>query len=158
MQQIADFLDNFLKWISAAALAGMMFLTCADVVMRGLGRPIPGAVELVGFLAVIAVAGAMPHTHTMRSHAAVDMLVRRFSERNRAIVDSITGCVSVALFVAVTWYMFEYGESMRNSGEVSMTLEFPTYLIVYCMAGAFGVLCLTLTAELMKSISKVIGK
>ena len=37
-----------LNGVSAAAIALIMLLTCADVVLRLFGRPIPGTYELVG--------------------------------------------------------------------------------------------------------------
>ena len=151
-------LGDVLKWIGAAALAGMMVLTCADVIMRLMGRPILGAVEIVGFLATITLAGSLPHTHVMRGHAAVDMLIRRFPRPVRRGVDTCTGLLSLALFVVISRQTWLYAESLRASGEVSMTLEFPTYIFVYCVSAAFAVLGLTVLVEVAAGFGKAAGK
>ena len=52
-----------MKIIGAACLVGMTLLTCADVVGRAFGYPIFGSVEIVGFMATLAVVMAMPYTH-----------------------------------------------------------------------------------------------
>ena len=109
----------------AAAIAAMMFLTCVDVVLRATGRPILGAVEIVGFLATIGLACSMPYAHQSGGHAGVDMLIRHFSPRVQGWVDTITGLVTTVLFLLVSWRCFVYAENLRRTGEVSMTLEFP---------------------------------
>ena len=57
-----DRFSDFLKIIGAIALTGMMLLTVVDVIGRFFNRPIFGSVELVGFLATIVVAAALPYT------------------------------------------------------------------------------------------------
>ena len=44
-----------MKICGAACLMGMTLLTCVDVVGRKLGHPVFGSVELVGFMATLAV-------------------------------------------------------------------------------------------------------
>ena len=146
------------RWVGAAALAGMVVLTCLDVVLRGLGHPLLGAVEGVGFLATLALACSLPHTHVARGHAAVDMVVRRLRPRVRAGVDIFTGLLSTVLFAAIAWKTMAYAATMRASGEVSMTMEFPTYLLVYVVALSFGVLCLTGLLDLITAWLKVVKK
>lgn len=143
-----------LKRVGAAALAVMMLITCVDVIFRFFGRPIFGAVELVSFMATVVLACAMPLTDLEKGHVGVDLLVRMFSSRSQAGVDAATGCLSTALFGLVAWQMFVYGQSMRLSGEVSMSLEFPTYILVYLVAVAFAVLSLVLLGEVVENLSK----
>ena len=61
--QIVDWLLVKMKIVGAACLVGMTFLTCADVVGRFFGYPIFGSVEIVGFMATLAVVMALPYTH-----------------------------------------------------------------------------------------------
>ena len=158
MIKAIDYLVTFVKWIGAFAIAMMMFLTCADVIMRAAGRPIFGAVEIVGFLATTALACSMPYTHVARGHVGVDLLVRKLPLKWQLVVDSLTGLLSAGLFAIVAWRCYLYGQTLKNSGEVSMTLEFPAYYFVYLIGLAFAVLTLNLLVDLVNNVKKVVGK
>lgn len=158
MNKAINGLVTFIKWIGAIAIAVMMFLTCADVIMRAAGRPIFGAVEIVGFLATTALACSLPYTHVARGHVGVDLLVRRLPPRVQAVVDSITGLLALVLFAIVSWRCFLYAKTLKNSGEVSMTLEFPAYYFVYLIGLAFAVLTLTILVDLVKNVEKAVVK
>lgn len=158
MLKVVEGLVKVLKWIGAASLACMMFVTCIDVIMRALGSPLLGAVEIVGFLATLTIAASLPHTHVMRGHAGVDMLVRRLPKRVRGGVDFVTGVLSLGLFIIIAWQMFRYAGSLKQAGEVSLTLGFPTYILVACAGGAFAVLCLAALVDIVVSWRKAAGK
>ncbi len=158
MKKAVDGLVSLLKWIGAFSIAGMMLLTCADVVMRAAGRPIWGAVEVAGFLATIALACALPFTHVMRGHVGVDMVVRHLPERLQAVVDLITGLLATLLFILVSWRSFLYATTLKKSGEVSMTLEFPAYVFVYFIGFAFAVLSLAILLDVIYSFKKAVGQ
>ncbi len=158
MKKYVDSLVALLKWIGASSIAVMMFLTCADVIMRAFGRPIGGAVEITGFLAIIALACAMPYTHAMKGHVGVDMVVRHLPKRARGAVDLVTGVLGTLLFIIISWRSFLYASTLKNSGEVSMTLEFPSYIFVYFISFAFAVLTLVILFDVINSFKKAAGK
>ena len=74
--KILDKFTNLLKFIGALALTIMMLLTVVDVIGRYFKYPIFGSVELVGFLATIIVAAALPYTYKVEGHVGVEILVR----------------------------------------------------------------------------------
>lgn len=135
---VLDRLSEVLRVVGAVALAGMMLLTVVDVIGRFFKHPIFGSVELVGFLAVIAIAAALPYTDKMDGHVGVEILVRLMPERYQLWIHLITRILSLGLFCLITWQMFLYAADIRQTGEVSMNLEFPIYYIVYLLA--FGLL------------------
>jgi TRAP-type C4-dicarboxylate transport system permease small subunit len=146
MRFIIQALNKFtdvLKLIGAIALTAMMMLTVVDVIGRYFKSPIFGSVELVGFLATIVVAAALPYTYKMDGHVGVEILVRLLSEKAQAWIDILTRSLTLVLFALITWQMFLYGEDIYKTGEVSMNLEFPIYYIVYLLA--FGLLIFTVT-------------
>ena len=144
-----------LKMIGAACLVGMTFLTCADVVGRFFRHPIFGAVEIVGYMATLAVAMALPYTHQEKGHIGVEILFRTFSPKWQRIVDFCTSLLSLGLFVLITWRMGVYALDLQESGEVSMNLEFPEYLIVYMVAFCFLIFVLVIVQDIFKSFKKV---
>lgn len=158
MNRLFAVLLDSLKWVGAASVAAMMFLTCADVVMRAAGRPITGAVELVGFLAALALACSLPYTHVVRGHVGVDMLLRRLPRRIQRLVRLTTSMIAATLFAVITWRTLIYAAELKVSGEVSMTLEFPSYLLVYFIGFAFAVLSLAALKDLAGLWTKAVRR
>lgn len=144
-----------LKIIGAACLVGMTFLTCADVVGRFFRHPVFGSVELVGFMATLAVAMALPYTQQIKGHIAVEILVRVFPKRTQRIIDICTSLLSLGLFILVSWRMTVYATDMQSSGEVSMNLQFPTYYIIYSVAFCFVIFTLILLYDIIENIRKL---
>jgi len=140
--KIIEWIQKNLKKIGAVCIVGMTFLTVADVIGRFFRHPIFGSVEIVGFMATLAVVSALPYTHKINGHVGVEILVRLLSKRAQAIIDICTGILSLCLFAIVTWRMTLYASTMRKSGEVSISLELPEYVIIY--ATAFCLLIFTL--------------
>ena len=149
---------NFLKFLGGVCLMGMTLLTCADVVGRYLGHPILGSVEIVGFMATLTAALALPYTHEARGHAGVEILVRLLSARTQAIIELCTHAVSLLLFAVVTWRMAIYAATIHRSGEVSMNLEFPMHSIIFLTAFCFLVLSLTILEDVINNIKLLMGK
>lgn len=144
-----------LKVIGAACLAGMTFLTVADVVGRFFRHPIFGSVELVGFMATLAVAMALPYTQQIKGHIGVEILVRILPERTQKIIDTCTSVLSLGLFALVSWRMAVYAGDMHHSGEVSMNLEFPTYYIIYVTAFCFVIFTLIIIQDIIHNIQSL---
>ena len=141
-----------MKVIGAVCLVGMTFLTCADVVGRFFRHPIFGAVEIVGFMATLAVAMALPYTHVERGHIGVEILVRMLPRRFQHIIDLCTSILSFCLFGIITWRMFVYAHTMQKSGEVSMNLELPEYIIIYLVGFCFLVFTLIIIKDIITYI------
>ena len=144
-----------MKIVGAACLVGMMLLTCVDVVGRAFGHPIFGSVEIVGFMATLAVVMAMPYTHQVQGHIGVEIVVRLFSEKTQTIIGICTGIVSLILFAVVTWRMTVYANTMKASGEVSMNLELPEHFVIYVTAVCLLIFTLIILQDLINNIRKL---
>ncbi|MFP4349688.1 MAG: TRAP transporter small permease [Thermodesulfobacteriota bacterium] len=142
-----------MKPIGAACLVGMTGLTCVDVVGRFFRHPVFGSVELVTFMGIFVVAFALPYTHENKGHIGVEILVQRFSRKTRAVVDIVTGLVSFVFFALVTWRLFLYAFKMAESGEVSMNLELPEYVIIFVVALCFVVFSLIIIKDIIENIA-----
>ncbi len=153
--KIIQWMLDKMKLIGAACLVGMMFLTCADVVGRALGHPIFGSVEIVGFMATLAVVMAMPYTHQVQGHIGVEILVRLLSDKTQTIIDICTGMISLILFAIVSWRMAVYARTMQDSGEVSMNLELPEHFIIYLTAFCLVVFTLIILKDIINNIIKL---
>lgn len=147
---------KLLRLIGATALVSIMMLTSIDVVMRGFGHPIFGAVDIVGLLAVMVLACAMPYTHAEGGHVGVELLVQKLSPRGQAIVDTITSLASAVLFALVTWQMWQYAGELSTKGEVTMTIQIAKHPIIYLVSICFGVLCVVIMADVVRLIGKAV--
>lgn len=147
--------SEFLKVIGASAITIMMVLTVVDVIGRFFKYPIFGSVELIGFLATIIVAAALPYTYKVEGHVGVEILVRLLSKKTQLMIDLFTRTLSLILFCLVTWQMFLYADDIKQSGEVSMNLEFPIYYIIYLLAFALLVFSVTIIETIFENIKQL---
>ena len=155
---ILEWILGKLKMIGAACLVGMTFLTCTDVVGRLFRHPIFGSVEIVSFMATLTIAMALPYTHKSNGHVGVELLVRLLSARTQLIIDICTGILSFALFSLVTWRMAVYGNTMYESGQVSMSLELPIHVIIYITSFCFFIFILIILQEIINNIKRLKSK
>ena len=152
-------LTKILLWIGGAGLVAMLLLIVADVIgIKVFSKPVPGGLEIVSFLAVIAIAFSVAHTQVMRGHVAVDFIVEKFPRRLRMVVEIITLVFSVCLFAVMAWYSFKYAGKLKSTGEVSMTQKIPFYPFVYAMAVCFVVTFIVLVRDLVQSIAKAVDR
>jgi TRAP-type C4-dicarboxylate transport system permease small subunit len=139
---------------SAVLLGAMMLLTCADVVGRFLGHPILGAVELGVLMAALVLAFSLPYTQREKGHVGVELLYMRLGPRWQTALDLITSATGSALFGMICWQTWRYAGQMKASGEVSMTLQLPTYTIIYLIAASFGMLAAVQGVEVVAALRR----
>ena len=153
--RFVDRIQELMKIIGAVCLVGMMLLTCADVIGRLFGHPIFGSVEIVGFMATLAVVMALPYTHKVEGHIGVEIFVRLLSEKTQTKIEICTGILSLALFAIVTWRMWVYASTMKQSGEVSMNLELPEHYVIYVAAFCLLIFVFIILQDIMANIRKL---
>ena len=150
-----DRIQELMKIIGAVCLVGMMLLTCADVIGRLFGHPIFGSVEIVGFMATLAVVMALPYTHKVEGHIGVEIFVRLLAEKTQTKIEICTGILSLALFAIVTWRMWIYAGTMEKSGEVSMNLELPEHYVIYVAAFCLLIFAFIILQDIIANIRKL---
>jgi TRAP-type C4-dicarboxylate transport system permease small subunit len=143
-----------ISYIAGVAVMIMMLLTCADVVLRLFGHPIPGTYELIGFLGAILISFSMAYTSIERSHIAVEILVERLPRRVQSALEGIISLISCFLFGIITRQCQIYTLDLKQSGEISLTLGIPVYPVVAGIALGCGFLCLVLLFDVVKSFRR----
>jgi TRAP-type C4-dicarboxylate transport system permease small subunit len=91
----------------------------------------------------------MAHTCVAKGHIAVDILVQLFPQRGQSLIDALTSALSLLLFALIAWRSVLYAETLRQSGEVSPTLQLPFYPFVHGVGLAAAAVCLVLFADLV---------
>lgn len=143
-------LGRFLNLIAGITLTFMMFLTVADIILRFLRRPIVGTYELVAFSGAVVIGFSVPLTSWMKGHVYVDFLILRFSQKTRNLINILTRCLVIGLFLMIGWNLIKYGMDLYKSGEVSPTLQMPFYPIAYGVAICCFIQCLVLFCDILK--------
>jgi TRAP-type C4-dicarboxylate transport system permease small subunit len=144
-----------LRFVSALAIMAMLFLSCADIVLRFFGAPIHGVYDMVSFLGAIAASFAIAQTSLENGHVAVSFVVNKLPKRLQAGVRSVVNLLGLGLFAAIAWQSFVYASDLRASGEISPTIHFPYYPIVYGIAFAAVAVCLVLVSAVAENLAKV---
>ena len=151
---IAKWLSGVLKKVGGICLVGMMLLTCADVVAGFFGHPLLGSEELAGMMAFLLLAFALPSTELEKGHVGVNLLHMRLSPRIRNVNDCLVALLSSALFCLVAWQCWAYASEMGASGQVSATLQFPTYYLIYGVSFACAILALVIFIEFLALLKR----
>jgi TRAP-type C4-dicarboxylate transport system permease small subunit len=147
-------LSTKLNWVSAAAVIFIMLLTCADVVMRLFGSPIPGTYELVGFFGSVIISFGLACTSIERGHIAVNLLVDRLPPRAQTIIEGIGNIVAAVLFGALARQSQVYARDLLETGEVSLTLGMPTWPFVSGLATGSGMLSIVLLLDALRQMKR----
>ena len=78
MSNALKYLTNIGKYLSLISLVFISILTFVSVIMRFLGSPVLGDVELVQLSMVVLIMGGLAYTQEKEDHIAVDILVNKF--------------------------------------------------------------------------------
>jgi len=150
LNRISDILNRVLVWIAACFLGGMIFITCANILLRLVWAPLRGTFELMGYFGAIVTAFALGYTQIGRAHIAVDILVLRFSKKTQKILSGINYLVCCTFFALVSWQIAKYATTLWETGEVTETLRFAYYPFTYGVSLGCIVLALTLLVDFLK--------
>ena len=158
IERLINRLSLWLDWVARGAMTAILLLSIANIVSAAVWAPIFGTYELVGFLTVVTLSCAIAYCTVNDGHVAVDVLVSRFSPRTQAIFDVVVGILSVGIFVILAWQTALYATNMWQKGELSGTLMWPFYPLVYCISFGCFVTCLVLLVNLGKAVVKAVQK
>ena len=84
--------------------------------------------------------------------------MRLFSTKIQTIIDLCTGVLSIGLMGIITWRMLIYAGTMKESGEVSMNLELPEYIIIYIVSFCFLIFTLLILRDIIDYIKQLTGE
>lgn len=145
--------------IAAAAVAGMMVLTCADVFLRFFFRhPIQGTYDIVGFLGTVVVSFSLASTTILKGHISVDFFTSRLSRTSQRIIDVFIDAVSLGIFALIAWRSAVYAIRLKEAGEVSLTIQFPLYPVAFGIALGCALTAIVLAISLVHGLKRLGGR
>ncbi|MEW6669584.1 MAG: TRAP transporter small permease [Thermodesulfobacteriota bacterium] len=145
--------------IGVGVLALMMFLTAADVILRYLfNRPIVGAFDLTEYMMTILISFGLAYCAMMKGHVTVDLIVSRLPQRVQAVIDCVTGLLSLGLFSLISWQCFVNVKLLYASGVTSTVLLIPVFPFVGVIGIGSAMLTLILLTDFLESLSRAVKK
>ena len=144
--------------IAQGAVVAMMLMLGGNILLRFFGNSILGAYDWTGLIGTILIALALGYCGVQRGHVRVEFIVQRFPERVQAVIDSITGLLSLVFFALAAWQSVVLGNEMWRKGDVSMTVQTPFHPFVYTIAFGCGLLWLVIFVDTMKSLVKAVRR
>jgi len=139
-----------LEWAGFVGLMLMLLFTIVDVVGSAVFNiPLRGATELVGYVQIIAIGGAMAIGFYANRHISVDFLAMYLPKPAKNILNKFVAVVCFTFFVILAWESFKYGLALQNSGELSSTAHLPLYPFAFFIAVASVVSSLYFVGQLL---------
>lgn len=148
-------LSSWLNWIAGAGLVAMLALIAVDIVAVKLFKwPVPGGIEMVGFLGVVIISFSIAYTQVLRGHIEIEFLMMRLPKTAQRVISIIVCVFGMILFALLAWKSYSFGHALHLSGEVSMTQGIPFYPFIYSIAFCCISVFLVLLLQLLKTITK----
>lgn len=151
LDKISQRLNQAFMWIAGCILGIMIFLTCANIFLRIVWKPISGTFELMGYFGAVITAFALGYTQIGQGHIGVDVIVLRFSERTRGILNGINSLICTVFFALVTWQIARYATTLWRTGEVTETLRIIYFPFTYAVALGCALLSLVFLTDFLRS-------
>jgi len=152
MERIITYLSRFCMLVGGVALLLLVLLATGNVTLRLFHLPFAGTYEIVSFLGALVTAGALAHTQRRKDHIMVDILTDRFPPLVKRFLDAVSDALAAILFGIASWQVYNWGDKLRESGELSETLQLRYYPFVYGVAAGFALLTLVLLMQMLWAI------
>lgn len=152
-------ISSAVEWLGMTAFVLMMLVTTIDVIgAKVLLKPMPGALDIMELLQLVAMAFALGASLIAGRHVQVEFVVPLLPKRWQHLADLIVNLLGLLLFGLLVWQMIVYGADLQKLGEVSGTVRLALYPFAYAagiaaIPGFLVYLCFSL-----ESITKVFSK
>lgn len=153
--QIKPKVEKICKFCDYIAYTGIfltVLITVMEIIFRRLGKPIHGTYDFIGLIQVILVCFALPNCTFQKGHIQVDMFMEHLPKRIQAVIDGIIGFLSLGFFLAVAWQSVLLGNSLRRTGDVSMSVFIPLYPFIYPIAFACVFIALLIFSDIVELV------
>ena len=162
--KIGPAIEAFIAWtIRVALYFGMaaVILLMLITVVHSVGRyvfdkPVPGIIELSGYLLVMAVFLIAAYAMINKRHITIGLLIDNRSVRTQAIIDSITFFMAFLFTSAASWQTLLQGSYMMKQGQASAILHIPNFPFYYVVGAGWFLFSLALLIHLVRAVRRAI--
>lgn len=121
-------------------LAGLIALTCVDVVARyAFNSPVTGAYELTEILLATLIFLALPLTTAAGEHIEVELLDGVKSSFLKQLGTLAAALCTIGVFALIAMELLEHADKLQRRGRVTDSLEIPLFYVGWLGAASFAV-------------------
>ena len=144
--------DQLFFVIAGTVLALMILLTLCDVILRNLGHPITGSMEIIQYAGSIVFSFSIPYATWLGAQVAVDLITQKLNPKNLKMINAITRIIGILLFLFIAYNFFTYGLDVKRTGELTAGFKIPYYPFCFAISLSFLMQSLTIFCDLIKTI------
>ena len=144
--------DMTLYTIAGAVLAFMIVLTLCDVILRNLGHPITGSVEIIQYGGSIVFGFSIPYATWMGAQIIVDLVTQKLGLKNRKRIEAVTRGIGIIMFLFIAYNFYLFALDVRGTGEVTPSFKIPYYPFCFAISLSFLFQSLTIFCDLIKTL------
>ena len=144
--------DKSLYAIAGIVLACMIILTFCDVILRNFGHPITGSMEFIQYGGAIVFGFSIPYGTMLGAQVIVDIITEKLSPRKKRLIQILTRCIGIIIFLFVAYNFFVYGIDVQKTGERTASFKIPYYPFAFALSFSFLFQCFTICCDLIKKV------
>lgn len=148
---IANF-DKSLYVIAGIVLACMIILTLFDVILRNFGHPITGSMEFIQYGGAIVFGFSIPYGTMLGAQVIVDIMTGKLSPGRKRMINIITRCIGIIIFLFVAYNFIVYGIDVQKTGERTASFKIPYYPFAFALSFSFLLQSFTIFCDLIKTV------
>ncbi|MGD9578224.1 MAG: TRAP transporter small permease [Syntrophorhabdus sp.] len=146
-------LSRGFEWLGVIGMLAMFAANLVDVIGAKVFKwPLPGAIEILSFALVVAIAPAIAYGLYIGTHLRIDFIVEKFPKALRLALRPFVSAMCTVLFFLISWKGFEYAYSLQRSGEKGGSSHIPFSPFAYVLAISCIPVILFFILETLKSL------
>ncbi len=143
-------IDGVLYAVAGGVLVVMVLVTLCDVILRNLGHPIIGSMEIIQYGGAIVFGFSVPFATFLKAQVRVDLIMNRLKERPLRVLNIMTRIIGIAIFLFIAWNCLVYGFDTLKTGEVTSYFRVSTAPFVFALALSFLLQSFTVLYDLIE--------
>jgi TRAP-type C4-dicarboxylate transport system permease small subunit len=144
--------DMILYTIAGVVLAFMIVLTLCDVILRNLGHPITGSMEIIQYGGSIVFGFSIPYATWIGAQVVVDLVTQKLGLKNRKRIKAVTRSIGIIIFLFIAYNFFMYALDVKRTGELTASFKIPYYPFCFALSLSFLFQSLTIFYDLIKTL------
>ncbi len=147
-------ISKYFDYVSRFGFFAMMALVTINVILRYVWKSIGGTYDYVQLITAISVGAAIAYTAYERGNIEIELLMERFSQKVQNIVACVMMLITLVFFGIAFWQVIVLANSMRVSGDTTMTAYVPFYPFLYWIAIGLGLMMVIMIIQFIRLILK----
>jgi len=144
--------DMILYTIAGVVLAFMIVLTLCDVILRNLGHPITGSMEIIQYGGSIVFGFSIPYATSLGAQVVVDLVTQKLGPKSRKRIKAVTRSIGIIIFLFIAYNFFMYALDVKRTGELTASFKIPYYPFCFALSLSFLFQSLTVFYDLIKTL------